>query len=175
MAGGNFYDRADEPATLYVVQNAARKALKVGIANRDRIDGRLREHVRYGWTTELTLDFEKGHQALQVERAVIAFLRSCGVTSCLPQYDMPQGGYTETFAHSDIADFHIEDLSYLAQLATRLVHRANSPLHAHVLQLLELGDAMMSYAKESRKEEARELWEVLRPAMEETIRALGGE
>jgi hypothetical protein len=175
MAGGNFHDRADEPATLYVVQNPTRKALKIGIASRDRIDGRLREHDRYGWTTELTLDFEEGHQALQAERAVISFLRSCGVTSHLLQYDMPQGGYTETFAHADLADFRIGDLTSLAQLATRLIQRSKSPLHAHVRKLMELGDIMMSYAKEGRKEEAIELWEHLGPAMEETIRALGGE
>ncbi|OSZ62224.1 hypothetical protein OQI_01285 [Streptomyces pharetrae CZA14] len=103
---------------------------------------------------------------------MISFLRSCGVTSRLLQYDMPQGGYTETFAHADLADFRIEDLTSLAQLATRLVQRSKSPLHTHVRQLMELADITMSYAKGGRKKEALELWEHLRPALEETIRAL---
>lgn len=175
MAGGNFHDRADEPATLYVVQNEARDALKIGVAHQDRTDGRLKEHDRHGWTTELTLEFKEGHQALQVERAVISFLRSCGVTSHLPQGDMPQGGYTETFAHAGLADLDLKDLNSLAQLAARLVRRSSSSLHAHVRLLMESADDVFRYAKEGRKEEARELWGVLQPAMEETIRALGGE
>ncbi|MER6534036.1 hypothetical protein ABT215_09515 [Streptomyces sp900105755] len=172
MAGGNFHDRADEPATLYVIQNQARQALKIGVAHQDRIVGRLREHDRHGWTTELTLEFKEGVQALQVERAVIAFLRSCGVASHLPQCDMPQGGYTETFAHVGLAKLDLKDVTSLAELAARLVQRSNCPVHAHVLHLAEAADEVFRLAKDGHKEQARKLWALVQPVMEETIRAL---
>ncbi|WP_314250088.1 hypothetical protein [Streptomyces sp. DSM 40907] len=109
------------------MRNEKQDALKVGVASAAVQELRLRAHQRQGWTTELRIEFETGHQALQAERAVLSFLRSCGATSTVSQASMPQGGYTETLAHANSMGLHLKDLLQTAQLAGRLVRRAHCP------------------------------------------------
>ncbi|MFI8789061.1 hypothetical protein [Streptomyces sp. NPDC055105] len=150
-----------------MAHNEARDALKVGVASKDRADSRLKEHSRRGWVTGVTLDFAEGQQALQAERAVIAFLRACGVTWHLSQRDMPQGGYTETFAHADLADLELQDIRALAELAARLIRRANSSVYSCLLQTRDLFEVVRHYAEDGKKSEARELAERLMSILEE--------
>ncbi|WP_418960529.1 hypothetical protein [Streptomyces tritici] len=124
MAGGNFHDRADEAALLYVVRHEEWDALKVGVVGEASREARLRAHTRRGWTTETAIEFGTGHQALQAERAVLAFLRECGATDRLPQREMPQGGYTETVVHARLVDLGSDLLVAIAQAAAR---RRTSP------------------------------------------------
>ncbi|MDH6544828.1 hypothetical protein [Streptomyces sp. SPB4] len=139
MAAQNFHDHADGPAILYIARHEAQDAFKVGVASAAGQEQRLRAHQRQGWTTELRVEFETGHQALQAERAVLSFLRSCGATSTVPQADMPQGGYTETLADAHLMDLHLQDLLQMAQLASRLVRKAHCPLFS---LLRHFGDAV---------------------------------
>ncbi|MFD8209658.1 hypothetical protein ACFV2S_25080 [Streptomyces sp. NPDC059695] len=167
MAGGNFYDRADEPALLYVVRHEQLDALKVGVVTQGSRALRLGAHTRRGWTTELTLDFTSGHQALQAERAVVRFLRDCGATDLLPQGEMPQGGYTETVARAALVDLDRDLLVDLARAAGRIVRKAACPINRFFRDVGEVAASLKAMIDAGKKEDAREpLLELLGALME---------
>ncbi|MFE5969634.1 hypothetical protein [Streptomyces sp. NPDC056463] len=165
MAGGNFYERADEPALLYVVRHEELDALKVGVVSEGSRAARLGAHARRGWTTELTLEFTSGHQALQAERAVVRFLRDCGATDLLPQSRMPQGGYTETVARAALVDLDRDLLIAIARAAGRIVRRAASPFYQWLRDFREALDMISAMVAEGQKDEARELLAELKDAL----------
>ncbi|MET9411584.1 hypothetical protein ABZX90_38465 [Streptomyces sp. NPDC002935] len=148
-------------------------ALKVGVAIAPNEESRLREHARRGWTTELCVQLETGHQALQAERAVLGFLRTCGVTHRVPQEDMPQGGYTETIARADLTDLNNEDLVRIAELAGRLVRRAYSPPFEFIHSVHDAIGGIQELIEEGHKEHARELMEVTMSCIQEFMQKLG--
>ncbi|MGW2040106.1 hypothetical protein [Streptomyces virginiae] len=172
MPARNFHDHAADPAILYIVRNEQQDALKVGVASAAAQELRLRAHQRRGWTTELRIDFETGHQALQAERAVLSFLRSCGATSTVPQASPPQGGYTETLAHADLMGLRLEDLVQVAQLASRLVHRAHCPLSSVVRTVFDAVDVVRWLIEGKQKSLAREVLAQVLPLMIRLARAL---
>ncbi|MFE5483016.1 hypothetical protein [Streptomyces sp. NPDC056527] len=157
MAGGNFYDRADDPALLYVVRNEELDALKVGVVTQGSCAARLGAHKRRGWTAELTLGFTSGHQALQAEWAVVRFLRECGATDLLPQNKMPQGGYTETVARAALVDLDRDLLIVIARAAGRIVRKAACPIYRFFRDVGEATDLLNEMIAAGQKDEAREL------------------
>ena len=161
MAGANFHDRADDPALLYVVRHKDLDALKVGVVGEASRAARLGAHARRGWMTELTLEFETGHQALQAERAVLGFLRDCGATDRLPQRQMPQGGYTETVTRADLVDLDSDLLVSIAQAAGRIVRKSSSPLYQWVRNYGAATDYVLQLIDEGHKDDARELADTL--------------
>ncbi|MFF8500752.1 hypothetical protein ACF07L_08880 [Streptomyces anulatus] len=173
MAGGNFHDRADEPALLYVIRHEGLAALKVGVVSTASREARLRAHARQGWVTEMVTEFETGRQALQAERAVLGFLRECGATDRLRQREMPQGGYTETVAHADLVDLDGDLLAAIAKAAGRIIRRAHSPLHQWTRDYFAAGKAALDLIDEGHKELAREHLHTLLELGEEMIRRLG--
>ncbi|WND40790.1 hypothetical protein RI578_41615 (plasmid) [Streptomyces sp. BB1-1-1] len=173
VAGGNFRDRADEPALLYVIRHEGLAALKVGVVGAASREVRLRAHARQGWVTEMVTEFETGRQALQAERAVLGFLRECGATDRLPQREMPQGGYTETVAHADLVDLDGDLLQAIAQAAGRIIRRAHSPLHQWTRDYLAAGEAALDLIDEGHKALARKRLQTLLELGEEMVRHLG--
>ncbi|MFK0119240.1 hypothetical protein [Streptomyces sp. NPDC090994] len=173
MAGGNFHERADEPALLYVVRHEGLAALKVGVVGAASREARLSAHARQGWVTEMVTGFETGRQALQAERAVLGFLRECGATDRLLQREMPQGGYTETVAHADLVDLDVDLLAAIAQAAGRIIRRAHCPLYQWTRDYLAAGKAALDLIDEGHKELAREHLQTLLDLGEEMIRHLG--
>ncbi len=173
VAGGNFHDRADEPALLYVTRHEGLAALKVGVVSAASREARLRAHARQGWVTEAVTEFETGRQALQAERAVLGFLRACGATDRLHQREMPQGGYTETIAHADLVDLDGDLLATIAKAAGRIIRRAHSPLHQWTRDYFAAGKAALDLIDEGHKGLAREQLHTLLELGEEMIRHLG--
>lgn len=157
MAGGNFHDRADEPALLYVVRHEQLDALKVGVVTHASRAARLRAHTRRGWTTELTLEFTSGHQALQAERAVVRFLRDCGATELLPQREMPQGGYTETVARAALVDLDRDLLVAIARAAGRIVRKAACPISRFFRDIGKEMEGLQAMIDAGQKDDARAL------------------
>ncbi|MGW7029153.1 hypothetical protein ACWGFX_18445 [Streptomyces xanthophaeus] len=139
------------------MRHEVQDALKVGIASAAGQELRLQAHRRHGWTTELQIEFETGHQALQVERAVLSFLRSCGATSTVLQAAMPQGGYTETLAHPHLMGLDLQDLLQVTQLASRLVRSAHCSLSSAMRGLFDAFGVVQLLIEQGRKDRAREV------------------
>lgn len=175
VPGSNFHDRADEPAFVYVVDHKNLDALKVGVASSASRESRLRDHERQGWTTQLTVRFDTGHQALQAERAVLGFLRTCGATSRVPQMDMPQGGYTETIAEPDLVDLQTKDFVQIAELASRMIRKAHCPLYGFVRTAREVVNEVRELIHEGHKDQARKLAEQILPLIHQFLQQLDGQ
>lgn len=81
------------PGTLYLIENPAYRAWKIGIAN--YLPGRLSTHRRHGWTTEGARQwhFEDGKIPAIVERRLIKSWRRDGLP---PALDQGHDGYSET-------------------------------------------------------------------------------
>lgn len=70
---------------------------KVGIANAG--SGRIAKHIRHGWSLVRTFDQATGRDALRIEQATLRWLREDQQAPiALTPADMPQSGWTETFA-----------------------------------------------------------------------------
>ncbi|MEV5950406.1 hypothetical protein [Streptomyces sp. NPDC051993] len=156
-----------------MVRHEGLEALKVGVASISTSESRLRDHERQGWTTECTVNFKTGHQALQAERAVLGFLRACGATSRVPQMDMPQGGYTETIARPELVELRSTDLVQIAELAGRVIDTAHCPLRQVVRSHVELGDLVFTLFRHGHTEQARRLGEQVVPLLEDLLEKLG--
>ncbi|KMO96072.1 hypothetical protein [Streptomyces roseus] len=173
MSARNFHDYADDPAILYVLHHEVQDALKVGIASAAGQELRLQAHRRHGWTTELRIEFETGHQALQVERAVLSFLRSCGATSTVLQAAMPQGGYTETLAHPRLLGLDLQDLLQVTHLASRLVRKAHCSLSRAMRVLFDAVGVLQLLVERGHKDRAREVLCQVLPLQLQLAQAVG--
>jgi hypothetical protein len=89
---------------LYLMTNKSLNAHKIGIGNVVRQKGdRVKEHKKHGWHLINQLDFKVTDDAFQVEQKVLAWLRDIkGLGVYLSEFEMPQGGYTETVDASEI-------------------------------------------------------------------------
>jgi hypothetical protein len=80
-------------------------AHKVGISGETKTsDGdRVRKHQKSGWELYKRLDFETADEAHLIEQAVLNWMRNDKKLSpFLSEFEMPQGGYTETVDASEI-------------------------------------------------------------------------
>jgi hypothetical protein len=80
-------------------------AHKVGIGNsvRSRGRGRIAQHEKKGWKLYKQLDFEVTDDAYFLEQDVLKWIREdkqLGIY--LSEFEMPQGGYSETVDASEI-------------------------------------------------------------------------
>ena len=92
--------RAGESAIVYLVAHDAYDAVKVGIANRQ--SSRLNDHRRYGWYVVAIVDVD-GCYARPIEDDILRWWRyDLDLPIHLGPEDMPQGGWTETAAASEV-------------------------------------------------------------------------
>jgi hypothetical protein len=82
---------------LYLVSNEVLNSLKIGISRMDSQADRIQSHQEYGWKLEKCWNFDSHSNAQQVEGATIAWWRNhLKMGPSAANYEMPQGGYTET-------------------------------------------------------------------------------
>jgi hypothetical protein len=89
---------------IYLLTNKKFNAHKIGIGNTKRAKGgRIRQHKASGWELFNQIDFELTEEAFQIEQKVLIWLRKTkGLQVYLSEFEMPQGGYTETVDASEI-------------------------------------------------------------------------
>jgi len=85
--------KSNQPSRVYIVTDG--EAYKIGVMNIK--SGRLREHNRHGWNTVYTLDLPDGRIALDIEGAVLKWVRAdLGIPCHYQRSDMKQNGWSET-------------------------------------------------------------------------------
>ena len=90
---------------IYLMTHQELSAHKVGIGNSVRSRGRSRiaQHEKKGWKLHKKLDFEVTDDAYFLEQEVLKWLREhMGLSIYLSEFEMPQGGYSETVDASEI-------------------------------------------------------------------------
>jgi hypothetical protein len=77
---------------------------KIGISNSGRLgQSRISQHEKHNWKLYKQLDFEVTDDAFQLEQRVLSWLRDDkGLGIYLSEFEMPQGGYSETVDASEI-------------------------------------------------------------------------
>jgi recombinational DNA repair protein (RecF pathway) len=93
------------PGFIYLMTHQLLQSHKVGIggSKRSRNRDRVIDHQKSGWKLYSRKDFETADIAFQIEQKVIDWLRqekNLGIY--LSEFEMPQGGYTETVDASEI-------------------------------------------------------------------------
>ncbi|WP_145908978.1 hypothetical protein [Kitasatospora viridis] len=172
--GRNFHTLADAGATLYVAENRALDALKVGVTSWVSRTDRLRVNARHGWRTAAEVRFEEGGDAFKAEQAVLAFLRSCGATAQLHQDKLPQGGYTETIAHAE-STITVSQLVAVAETAAAVVQATEGPFYQFLRALDVLRDAIKSaqeLADSGHKSEAVTVLDAVKSMLDQLNAAL---
>ena len=85
---------------IYLITNKKLQAHKIGIANSyksRKYDDRMYSHQKQGWVLFKKMSFKTVKQALDIETAVLRWLRmDVGLPITLTGKQMPQGGHTET-------------------------------------------------------------------------------
>ncbi len=93
------------PGYIYLITHQDLSAHKLGIGNSIRSRGRSRieQHEKYGWKLYKRMDFEITDDAFQLEQKVLTWIREVrGLSSYLSEYEMPQGGFSETVDANEI-------------------------------------------------------------------------
>ena len=90
------------PALVYVISHRELDAIKIGITGEE--SARIDRYTRRGWQRFKTMRFPVGSRAQEVERAVLAHVRT---QLCLSQHLAPEHmgthrGFTETFCLSEL-------------------------------------------------------------------------
>jgi hypothetical protein len=90
---------------LYLMTHKELSAHKIGIGNSVRSRGRSRiaQHEKKGWKLFKQMDFEITDDAYLLEQKVLEWLRQVKKLNVyLSEFEMPQGGYSETVDASEI-------------------------------------------------------------------------
>ncbi len=93
------------PGYIYLMTHKALGAHKIGIGNSIRSRGRSRtaQHEKSGWKLYKQLDFEITDDAYLLEQRVLVWLRGDKKLEVyLSEFEMPQGGYSETVDASEV-------------------------------------------------------------------------
>ena len=93
------------PGFIYLMTHQHLQSHKIGIGGsmQSRSRDRVTEHQKFGWSLHLRKDFETADDAFQVEQKVLSWLRKeKELAIFLSEFEMPQGGYTETVDASEI-------------------------------------------------------------------------
>lgn len=134
--------KQDVPAKIYVVTNKRHSAIKVGITSLSSSNSRINDHIRNGWKLESQWNVASLRLALNIEQSVIRWWRSeLSAKPCLTQQQMPQGGYTETAALSQV------DISCtLERIASLLTETGEEKIHSIELSNLIVGSLVQGEA-----------------------------
>ena len=90
---------------FYLMTHPKYRAHKVGIGNskRSRSRSRITQHQKHGWKLFKKIDFAVTDDAFSLEQKVLDWLRlKKKLDVYLSEFEMPQGGYTETVDASEI-------------------------------------------------------------------------
>lgn len=90
---------------LYLMTHKDLSAHKIGIGNSIRSRGRNRiaQHEKHGWKLYRQLDFDVTDEAFELEQRILIWLRQeKGLGVYLSEFEMPQGGYSETVDAAEI-------------------------------------------------------------------------
>ena len=90
---------------FYLMTHPKHRAHKVGIGNSIRSRGRSRiaQHQKHGWKLFKKMDFAVTDDAYSLEQKVLDWLRlKKNLDVYLSEFEMPQGGYSETVDASEI-------------------------------------------------------------------------
>jgi hypothetical protein len=93
------------PGFIYLMSHPELMAHKIGIGGlkQTRYRDRIKQHEKSGWALHMSRDFATADDAFQVEQIILRWLRldkRLGVY--LSEFEMPQGGYSETVDASEI-------------------------------------------------------------------------
>jgi Zn finger protein HypA/HybF involved in hydrogenase expression len=98
------------PTYYYIMKNFELDAIKVGIGNLNRRQDRIKQHQKSGWVLFYSFELDNGELALQLEQAVLVWLRQeMKLPIFLSKSEMPQGGWTETVGAESISVLAIRD------------------------------------------------------------------
>lgn len=90
------------PALIYLITHAELHAHKLGISSPSGV--RLKQHTSRGWEVYKTLQVTAGERALEIEAALLTWLRlERSIPVYLSKAEMPQRGHTETMAADAIS------------------------------------------------------------------------
>jgi len=90
---------------IYLMTHNELSSHKIGIGNTERSRGRSRitQHAKGGWKLYEQMNFEVTDDAYLLEQKVLEWLRQVKKLNIhLSEFEMPQGGYTETVDASEI-------------------------------------------------------------------------
>ncbi len=90
---------------LYLMTNDEFGSHKIGITGETRnlAGDRIKKHEKSGWKLFRKLEFETADQAFLIEQAALKWLRDeKRLPAFLSEFELPQGGYTETVDASEI-------------------------------------------------------------------------
>jgi len=89
---------------IYLMTNKDLNSHKIGIGNTKRKKGdRVKQHKKHGWNLIKQMNFDKTDDAFIIEQKILTWWReSLKLSTHLTEFDMPQGGYTETVDASEI-------------------------------------------------------------------------
>ena len=89
---------------IYLMTNKVLNSHKIGIGNIERQKGdRIKQHKKHGWQLIKQMNFDKTDDAFIVEQKVLSWWRqSLKLSIHLTEFEMPQGGYTETVDATEI-------------------------------------------------------------------------
>lgn len=93
------------PGFIYLMTHHKLQSHKIGIggAERSRNRDRTQQHLKRGWVLYKKLSFPLADQAFQVEQMVLVWLRKeKNLPVFLSEFELPQGGYSETVDASEI-------------------------------------------------------------------------
>lgn len=89
------------PSLVYLIHQPELNALKIGVARHD--SSRIDQHRQHGWTVIQVWQFADGRSAYEREAQILEWIRG---DLLMPPYllkeQMPQGGFSETFADDSI-------------------------------------------------------------------------
>jgi hypothetical protein len=89
---------------IYLMTNTILNSHKIGIGNIERQKGdRIKQHKKHGWHLIKQKNFDKTDDAFIIEQKILSWWRkSLKLSIHLTEFEMPQGGYTETVDASEI-------------------------------------------------------------------------
>ena len=90
---------------IYLMTNKQLSAHKIGISGnvQTKQGDRVKKHQESGWELYKKLDFETADDAFIIEQSTLVWLRKeKKLQAFLSEFEMPQGGYTETIDASEI-------------------------------------------------------------------------
>ncbi|MEU2394987.1 hypothetical protein [Streptomyces sp. NPDC007369] len=88
---------------------------------------------------------------------------------------MPQGGYTETIADAGLIELRLQDLLQIAQLASRLVRKANCPLSSFLRNFHDFAGAVQRLVDQGHKDVVVDALAKILPPFLELAQAWGFE
>jgi formylmethanofuran dehydrogenase subunit E/predicted GIY-YIG superfamily endonuclease len=100
----------NKPAYLYFIHHKEHAAYKIGIGNEGTTNDRIESHKKSGWKLIVKHGFEKGSQAIKVEKKLLQWIRTEKQLSIyLTNKEFKHGGASETFGDDSITELEVRN------------------------------------------------------------------